>query len=49
MIIGGIWYYKMEGIPSTNFTYSLLIDDGPTYTYFHLVVKSKILMLPCVR
>jgi hypothetical protein len=22
-----------------------LIDDGPTYTYVHLVVKSKILML----
>ncbi len=49
MIIGGIRYYKMEGIPSTNFSYRLLIDDGPTYTYFHLVVKSKILMLPCVR
>jgi hypothetical protein len=48
MILGGTWYYKVEGVRGINFSYRLLTNDGPTYIYFHLVVKSKITMLPCV-
>jgi hypothetical protein len=49
MILGGIWYYRVEGVWGKNFSYKFLTNDGPTYMYSHHVVKSKIPMLPCVR
>jgi hypothetical protein len=42
MILGGAWYYRVEGAQGTNFSYRLFTNDGPMYIYFHLVVKSKI-------
>jgi hypothetical protein len=46
MILGGIWYKCLLGQTRRRPFYILLKDDHPTFTYSHLVLRSKFPMLP---
>jgi hypothetical protein len=47
MILSGIWYYRLPSHTHRNNSYKLLSKSPPTFAYSHLIIASKILMLPC--
>jgi hypothetical protein len=46
MILGGIWYKCLPSQTRRCPSYILLKDDPSTFTYSHLVLRSKFPMLP---
>jgi len=45
MLLHGVWYHHVPSEQGQNTSYRLLHDVSPTFTYSHLILKSKITML----